>query len=91
MSVLGGVGKDTVKEAVQGADALLDEFRDKTIPVVEAATQAVVNNLAGQLQIAAGSMALALGALPETILMALDGLTVEVSPIVVKVSRSKVG
>lgn len=85
--MLGGIGKDTVAEALKGADALQDELRDQTIPAAEAALQSVVNNLAGQIQMAAGAVALAAGALPDSIVSALDGLTVEVSAIKVTIRR----
>jgi hypothetical protein len=72
----------TVKDAIPAAQMAADEIITRT-------ANEIVTQAAGALTQAAGSMEIALGALPDSIVEALDGLTISVSPITVTIRRKQ--
>lgn len=93
MGILGDAGKNAGETAAQelhkAVDGAIPEAQAALDEVITRTATEIVSQLAAALTQAVGSMEIALGSFPEALLTALDGLSVEVSPITVKVTRRK--
>lgn len=93
MSILSTAGKDAgesaAKELHSAIDGAIPEAQAAADELVSRIAREIVTQASGAITQAFGSMEIALGGLPESIVTALDGLTIEVSPITVKLTRAK--
>lgn len=93
MPILGGVAKEAglaaVQEAHRALDGAIPDAQKAADEIVSRFASEVVTQATGALTEAAGAICTALGSLPEFVVDALDGLTIEISPITVRVARRK--
>lgn len=87
MGLLDGAGKQAAQQFTAGADQALEKLENEVIPAFSRSLEASTVILAGALERAAGSLALALGGLSSDAAREVEGLTLEISPITIRIVR----
>lgn len=88
MGLLDSAGKGAAQEIHKAIDEVVPQAQASLDELVDRLERGIVTQLTGALTQAVGSLEIVLSSLPDKIVEAVDGLTVEVSPIRVRITRT---